>query len=75
MDFEGRPENGSPLKPGGTDAWELKYGFSPFGGVQYAAEARLVEVLLHRGGHEAHVQGLTMAPGARHRACSRPPPR
>jgi len=38
MDFEGRPENGSPLKPGGTDAWELKYGFSPFGGVQYAAE-------------------------------------
>jgi hypothetical protein len=38
MDFEGRPGNGSALKPNATHTWELKYGFSPFGGVQYAAE-------------------------------------
>jgi hypothetical protein len=38
MDFEGRPDNGSTLKPNATHTWELKYGFSIFGGVQYAAE-------------------------------------
>lgn len=38
MDFEGRPGNGSVLKPNATQTWELKYGFSPFGGVQYAAD-------------------------------------
>lgn len=38
MEFEGRPDNGSVLKPNATQTWELKYGFSPFGGVQYAAD-------------------------------------
>jgi hypothetical protein len=38
MDFEGRPANGSKVAPGASDNWELKYGFSPFGGVQYAAD-------------------------------------
>ncbi len=38
MDFEGRPDNGSVLKPNATHNWELKYGFSPNGGVQYAAD-------------------------------------
>ncbi len=38
MDFEGRPANGSTIAPGGAQTWELKYGFSLFGGVQYAAE-------------------------------------
>lgn len=38
MDFEGRPANGSTLDPGGSQTWELKYGFSIFGGVQYAAD-------------------------------------
>jgi hypothetical protein len=38
MDFEGRPDNGSVLKPNATQTWELKYGFSPNGGVQYAAD-------------------------------------
>jgi hypothetical protein len=33
MDFEGRPENGSLIRPGGKDRWELKYGF----GYTYAA--------------------------------------
>jgi hypothetical protein len=37
MDFEGRPADGSVLNPGGVHTWELKYGFSFFGGVQYAA--------------------------------------
>jgi hypothetical protein len=37
MDFEGRPADGSVLQPGGVDTWELKYGFSLLGGVQYAA--------------------------------------
>src|SRR5690349_15324733 len=36
MDFEGRPADGAVLHPGHTHDWELKYGFSPFGGVQYA---------------------------------------
>lgn len=36
MDFEGRPANGSLLKPGATDAWELKYSF----GDTYAAELK-----------------------------------
>jgi hypothetical protein len=38
MDFEGRPGDGSILKPNGTDTWELKYKFNLFGGVGYAAE-------------------------------------
>lgn len=37
MDFEGRPGDGSALRPNGTDTWELKYSFSIFGGVGYAA--------------------------------------
>jgi hypothetical protein len=37
IDFEGRPADGSPLKPNDTQTWELKYGFSIFGGIQYAA--------------------------------------
>ena len=37
MDFEGRPADGSLLHPGHVHAWELKYGFSLLGGVQYAA--------------------------------------
>jgi hypothetical protein len=37
MDFEGRPANGAVLNPGHTHDWELKYGFSLYGGVQYAA--------------------------------------
>jgi hypothetical protein len=35
--FEGRPADGSSLPSGGSDTWELKYGFSPFGGVQYSS--------------------------------------
>jgi hypothetical protein len=38
MDFEGRPANGSEIESGAWENWELKYGFSPFGGVQYAAD-------------------------------------
>jgi hypothetical protein len=37
IDFEGRPGDGSVLKPNGTDTWELKYKFGLFGGVGYAA--------------------------------------
>jgi hypothetical protein len=46
MEFEGRPGNGAVLHPAKvqdgvlvvhTHVWELKYGFSPLGGVQYAA--------------------------------------
>jgi hypothetical protein len=37
IDFEGRPGDGSALKPNGTDTWELKWKFSPFGGTAYAA--------------------------------------
>lgn len=37
MDFEGRPADGSLLHPGHVHGWELKYGFSLLGGVQYAA--------------------------------------
>ncbi len=37
MDFEGRPANGSVLPTGHVHTWELKYGFSLLGGVQYAA--------------------------------------
>jgi hypothetical protein len=36
MDFEGPPADDSLLKPGATDAWELKYGF----GSTYAAELK-----------------------------------
>ena len=35
--FEGRPADGAVLHPGKTDVWELKWSFSLFGGVQYAA--------------------------------------
>ena len=37
MEFEGRPKDGSSLQPGASETWDLKYGFSIFGGVQYAA--------------------------------------
>lgn len=37
MDLEGRPHNGAQLHAGQTHTWELKYGFSLLGGVQYAA--------------------------------------
>jgi hypothetical protein len=37
MDFEGRPADGAVLLPGRVHNWELKYGFSLIGGVQYAA--------------------------------------
>lgn len=37
IDFEGRPATGSVLQPGHTQRFELKYGFSLLGGVQYAA--------------------------------------
>jgi hypothetical protein len=37
MDFEGRPSNGAMVDPETTQAWELKWSFSLFGGVQYAA--------------------------------------
>lgn len=37
MEFEGRPHDGSVMKPNDTQTWELKYGFSIFGGIQYAA--------------------------------------
>jgi hypothetical protein len=37
IDFEGRPETGSTLEPGKEQRFELKYGFSLLGGVQYAA--------------------------------------
>ena len=37
MEFEGRPKDGSSLQPGKSETWDLKYGFSIFGGVQYAA--------------------------------------
>jgi hypothetical protein len=36
MDFEGRPGDDSLLKPGATEAWELKYKF----GDTYAAELK-----------------------------------
>jgi len=37
IDFEGRPSDGSVLNPNQSQRFELKYGFSIFGGVQYAA--------------------------------------
>jgi hypothetical protein len=37
MAFEGRPADGSVLQPGKSQRFELKYGFSFTGGVQYAA--------------------------------------
>jgi hypothetical protein len=37
IDFEGRPREGDVLNPGRSHRFELKYGFSIFGGVQYAA--------------------------------------
>jgi hypothetical protein len=39
--FEGRPHDGAVLHPGGTHAWELKYGFSLIlHETQYAAVLR-----------------------------------
>jgi hypothetical protein len=38
FEFEGRPEDDSVLRPGETQHWELKHGFSLRGGIQYAAE-------------------------------------
>jgi hypothetical protein len=35
--FEGRPADGSSLPSAGSDTWELKYRFSPFGGIQYSS--------------------------------------
>lgn len=41
IDFEGRPHDGAVLQPGGTHAWELKYGFSLIlHETQYAAVLR-----------------------------------
>lgn len=40
MDFERRPADGSFIDPSGWDWFELKYGFSPLGGIQYAADLR-----------------------------------
>jgi hypothetical protein len=40
MAFEGRPDDGSYIDPDGWDWFELKYGFSPLGGIQYAADLR-----------------------------------
>lgn len=37
IDIEGRPADGAELRPSNTHDWELKYGFSLTGGVQYAA--------------------------------------
>jgi hypothetical protein len=37
MAFEGRPADGAVLSPGRSHQWELKYSWSPIGGVQYAA--------------------------------------
>jgi hypothetical protein len=37
MDFEGRPQEGAVLDPNRSQRFELKYGFSILGGVQYAA--------------------------------------
>ena len=39
MEFEGRPNVGSDIAPGGSQRFELKYYFDPFSvGVQYAAQ-------------------------------------
>jgi hypothetical protein len=38
MEFEGRPNVGSDIAPGGSQRFELKYGFDIFGGIQYAAQ-------------------------------------
>ena len=38
MDFEGRPDVGSEIEPGAWEIFDLKYGFSPLGGIQYAAD-------------------------------------
>jgi hypothetical protein len=37
IDFEGRPNEGDVLNPNQSHRFELKYGFSLLGGVQYAA--------------------------------------
>ena len=37
MDFEGRPNEGAVLNPNQRHRFELKFGFSLLGGVQYAA--------------------------------------
>jgi hypothetical protein len=38
MEFEGRPQVGSDIAPGGSQRFELKYGFDLIGGIQYAAQ-------------------------------------
>jgi hypothetical protein len=40
MEFEGRPHDGTEIRPGGTQTWELKYGFNlvNLNEVQYAAK-------------------------------------
>jgi hypothetical protein len=40
MAFEGRPQDGTVINPGGSQRWELKYAFDPFAllTVQYAAK-------------------------------------
>ena len=40
MAFEGRPDDGSEIEPDAWEIFELKYGFSPLGGIQYAADLR-----------------------------------
>jgi hypothetical protein len=38
MAFEGRPEVGDEIESSAWEYFELKYGFSPLGGIQYAAD-------------------------------------
>jgi hypothetical protein len=38
MAFEGRPKDGDEIGPAGWETFELKYGFNPLGGIQYAAD-------------------------------------
>jgi hypothetical protein len=38
MAFEGRPDVGSEIEPDAWEIFDLKYGFSPLGGIQYAAD-------------------------------------
>ncbi|HEX4307855.1 MAG TPA: hypothetical protein VHZ54_17605 [Solirubrobacterales bacterium] len=38
MAFEGRPDVGSEIEPDAWEIFDLKYGFNPLGGIQYAAD-------------------------------------
>ena len=38
MAFEGRPNVGDEIESSAWEIFELKYGFSPLGGIQYAAD-------------------------------------